>query len=126
MEEIKKFLFKVKYMKLRPETLTSSTTKVETKYGALYITITEQDSKPLEVFCTIGKSGQSIMAKAEVVGRLASLALRNEVSVKEVVEQLLDIDGGGETMWKGQVIKSIPDIVGKVLKERYLNVNKTD
>lgn len=113
-------------MKPRPETLTSFTTKVSTNYGTLYITITEQDAKPLEVFCTIGKSGQSIMAKAEVVGRLVSLALRNEVPVEEVVNQLLDIDGGGETLWKGEVVKSIPDIVGKVLKERYLNVNKTD
>jgi len=106
-------------MKKRPETLPSSTTCVKTGYGNLYITITELDSKPFEVFCTLGKSGSSIMAKAELTGRMASLALRNDIDVSEVVEQLIDIDGGKQEPWKGTLVKSIPDAVAKVLKERY-------
>lgn len=107
-------------MKSRPEVLNSTTTMVPTGYGKLYITITEYDNRPFEVFCTIGKSGTSIMAKAEVVGRLVSLALRNDVSLEEVVDQLVDIDGGNQVAWKNVVIKSIPDAVGNVLRERYL------
>lgn len=107
-------------MKLdRPETLPSYTTKVPTGYGNLYVTITEIDGKPFEVFCSIGKSGASIMAKAEVTGRLTSLALRNGVSIEEVIEQLLNISGGESRAWKTTVIKSIPDAVGKVLQDRY-------
>ena len=108
-------------MKLkRPETLNASVTKVPTGLGNLYITITELDSKPFEVFCVLGKSGASIMAKAEVIGRMISLALRYEVPVNEIVDQLIDISGSEQIPWKTTVIKSIPDAVGKVLKEKYL------
>ena len=61
------------------------------------------------------------MAKAEVTGRLVSLALRSGVSVKDVIDQLIDIDGGGEQIYGGKVVKSIPDVLGRVLKERYLD-----
>jgi len=109
-------------VKTRPSTLHSTTTIVPTGYGKLYITISEHENKPFEVFCHIGKSGASIMAKAEVVGRLVSLALRNDIDVKDIVDQLIDISGDSPMAWKDTVIKSIPDAVGKVLKERYLNV----
>lgn len=105
----------------RPESLPSRTVKVPTGYGNLYVTVTEYEGKPFEIFCSIGKSGASIMAKAEVTGRLASLALRNGVPIKEVIEQLLDISGGEARAWKKTVIKSIPDAVGKVLSDLYLN-----
>ena len=104
----------------RPETLPSTTDKIPTGYGNLYVSITEYEGKPFEVFCTISKSGQSIMAKAEVVGRLVSLALRNDISVNEVVEQLIEISGDHPLAWKDTVVKSIPDAVGKLLKGRYL------
>lgn len=105
----------------RPESLSSTTTKIPTGYGNLYVTITEVDGKPFEIFCSIGKSGASIMAKAEVTGRLASLALRNNVPVEEVIDELLDISGGENRAWKNYVIKSIPDAVGRVLFEKYLH-----
>jgi ribonucleoside-diphosphate reductase alpha chain len=105
----------------RPESLASTTTKVPTGYGNLYITITEHDGKPFEIFCSIGKSGASVMAKAEVTGRLASLALRNGVPVQDVIKQLIDIAGGEPRAWKTHLIKSIPDAVGRVLSEKYLN-----
>ena len=109
-------------MKLeRPESLTSFTTKVPTGHGNLYITITEYEGKPFEVFASIGKSGRSIMAKAEVTGRLASLALRNGVDIKEVIDQLIDISGELPIAWKDGVVKSIPDAIGKVLKMKYLD-----
>ena len=99
----------------------SKTTCVPTAYGKLYITIAEEDGKPRHVFCTIGKSGRSIMAKAEAVGRLTSLALRNGIPVEKVVAQIIDISGEEPLAWKNTIIKSIPDAVGKVLKERYLS-----
>ena len=111
---------------LRPETLPSTTTKVPTGLGNLYITITEHESKPFEVFCTLGKSGRSIMAKAEVVGRLTTLALRHNIPLDEIVDQLIDISGSEPMAWKDTVIKSIPDAVGKVLKSKYLDKEKED
>jgi ribonucleoside-diphosphate reductase alpha chain len=112
-------------MKTRPQTLESTTTCVPTGYGKLYVTITELNSKPFEVFCSLGKSGSSIMAKAELTGRMTSLALRNGIDVSEIVNQLIDIDGGKHEPWQiagmeGFVlIKSIPDAVARVLQRRY-------
>ncbi|MEJ2728423.1 MAG: adenosylcobalamin-dependent ribonucleoside-diphosphate reductase, partial [Deltaproteobacteria bacterium] len=52
-------------VKKRPETLHGFTTKIKTGYGHLYVTVTEYDSKPFEVFATIGKSGRSTTAKTD-------------------------------------------------------------
>lgn len=109
----------------RPESLSSSTTKIPTSHGNLYITITEHESKPFEVFCTIGKSGGSVMAKAEITGRMVSLALRYEIPLVDIVDQLIDISGSEQRPWKKTVIKSIPDAVGKVLKIKYLDKEKS-
>ncbi len=108
-------------MKKRPDTLFSTTTKIPTGFGNLYITISELDDKPFEVFATIGKSGGDIMAKAEMAGRLISLALRNDISVSEIVNQLIDISGKSIVAYKDGSVKSIPDAIGKVLKSRYLD-----
>ena len=113
-------------MKQRPETLNSITTCVPTGYGKMYVTITELEDKPFEVFCTLGKSGSSIMAKAELTGRMVSLALRNDIDVKEIVDQLKDIDGGNPIHWKDRLVKSIPDGVARVLKDKYLTEGEKD
>jgi ribonucleoside-diphosphate reductase alpha chain len=110
----------------KPNTLPSRTVKVPTGHGNLYITITELNGKPDDVFCTIGKSGGSIMAKAEVTGRLTSLALRNGVSLRAIVDQLIDISGDHQSTWRKILIKSIPDAVGRVLEELYLEGGDLD
>lgn len=87
----------------------------------MYVTICEQDNLPTRVFCTIVKSVAAVMAKAEAIGRLVSLALKYKIPIEEIVEQLIDIGSNEASIaWHDTVIKSIPDAVGKVLKERYL------
>jgi ribonucleoside-diphosphate reductase alpha chain len=108
-------------VKNRPETLPARTVKVKTGYGNLYVTVTEYEGKPVEIFCTIGKSGASIMAKAEVTGRLASLALRHGAPIGEVINELRDIAGEKQSTWKKTLVKSIPDAVGLVLKQLYID-----
>lgn len=110
-------------MKLqRPkEPLKATVTKIPTGLGTLYITINEIDNQPFEVFLTIGTSGTSIMAKAEAIGRLISLSLRYGVPITDIVEQLIGIGDDAPMPYKDGVILSIPDAVGKVLKERYLD-----
>jgi len=110
--------------KQRPETLPSTTIKVPTGHGGLYITITEHEGKPFEVFCTIGKSGGSTMVKAELTGRFVSYCLRNDLPLEEIVDQIIDLGGNEPVAWKNTIIKSIPDAVAKVLKARYLNKEK--
>jgi ribonucleoside-diphosphate reductase alpha chain len=112
--------------KIRPKQLNSKTFYVSTGYGKLYITISEHEGKPFEVFCVIGKSGGSVRAKSEAIGRLVSLCLRNNIDLKHIVDQLIDISSDYQTWWNGMPIKSIPDAVGKVLKTVYLDKETDD
>ncbi|MBO4312727.1 MAG: adenosylcobalamin-dependent ribonucleoside-diphosphate reductase, partial [Desulfovibrio sp.] len=104
----------------RPDVLSGFTQKVQTGLGAMYLTVNEVDGKPFEVFATIGKSGHSITAKAEAIGRLVSLALRSGVPVRDVVAQIKGI-GGEHPVFRGKgLLLSIPDAIAWVLEKRYL------
>jgi ribonucleoside-diphosphate reductase alpha chain len=105
----------------RPETLFGFTTKIKTGYGHLYVTVTEFEGRPFEVFATIGKSGRSTTAKTEAIGRLASLALRAGVTVDKIVEQLKGIGGEHPIFQDGGLVLSIPDAIARVLEKRYLS-----
>jgi ribonucleoside-diphosphate reductase alpha chain len=93
---------------------------VETGLGVLYVTINEVDGRPFELFTTIGKSGRSITAKAEAIGRLVSLALRSGVEVVEIVRQLKGIGGEHPKFQKKGLLLSIPDAIAWVMENRYL------
>jgi ribonucleoside-diphosphate reductase alpha chain len=104
----------------RPETLEGFTTRVKTGLGRLYVTVTEFDGQPFEVFATIGKSGRSTTAKTEAIGRLVSLALRSGVHVSEIVDQLKGIGGEHPVFQNGGLVLSIPDAIGNVLESHYM------
>jgi ribonucleoside-diphosphate reductase alpha chain len=107
-------------VKERPETLEGFTTKIGTGLGQLYVTVTELDNKPFEVFATIGKSGRSTTAKTEAIGRLVSLSLRAGVEVVEIIEQLKGIGGEHPVFQQGGLVLSIPDAIARVLENRYM------
>ncbi len=114
------------WVKERPETLPGFTTKVTTGMGNLYITVTEYEGKPFEVFAIIGKSGRSTTAKTEAIGRLISLCLRAGVSVEEIVDQLKGIGGEYPVFQKDGLVLSIPDAIARVLEKRYLKGKKEE
>ncbi|MBW1779505.1 MAG: vitamin B12-dependent ribonucleotide reductase [Deltaproteobacteria bacterium] len=107
-------------VKERPDTLEGFTTKMMTGMGALYVTVTEYEGRPFEVFATIGKSGRSTTAKTEAIGRLVSLALRSGVRVEKIVEQLKGIGGEHPVFQKDGLVLSIPDAISRVLEKRYM------
>ncbi|BBD09561.1 vitamin B12-dependent ribonucleotide reductase [Desulfovibrio ferrophilus] len=108
----------------RPDVIYGFTQKVETGLGVMYLTVNEVDGRPFEVFATIGKSGRSITAKAEAIGRLVSLALRSGVAVREVVAQLKGIGGEHPVFRKKGMIMSIPDAIAWVFEQRYLGADE--
>ncbi len=113
-------------VRARPDVVYGFTQKVSTGHGLMYVTINEVDGRPFEIFATIGKSGRSVTAKAEAIGRLISLALRSGIEVKDIVKQIKGI--GGEMpvfniARKGQVV-SIPDGIAWVLENRYLKAKQ--
>ena len=116
---------KTRTVRERPDVVTGFTQKVNTGLGTLYLTINELDGRPFELFATIGKSGRSITAKAEAIGRLVSLAMRSGVNVEEIVKQLKGIGGEHPVFQKKGLLLSIPDAIAWVLGNRYLK-NKND
>ena len=104
----------------RPDFVTGFTQKIQTGLGAMYLTVNEVDGKPFEIFATIGKSGHSVTAKAEAIGRLVSLALRSGIDVSAIVGQLKGIGGEHPVFQKKGLLLSIPDAIAWVLENRYL------
>ncbi len=105
----------------RPDMIFGFTQKIHLGLGELYLTVNEVDGKPFEVFATIGKSGRSITAKAEAIGRLVSLALRSGIEVRDIVKQLKGIGGEHPIFQKKGLLLSLPDAIAWVLENRYLN-----
>ncbi len=110
----------------RPEILEGFTAKIATGYGNLYVTVTELQGQPFEVFAVIGKSGRSTTAKTEALGRLVSLLLRSGIKVSAIVKQLKGIAGENPVHHKGDLVLSIPDAISKVLERKYLQKEKKE
>ncbi len=76
----------------RPRTLPSSTTKLKTEHGNLYVTVSlDEDGEPFEVFGSIGKAGSFTSGVTELACRLISLHLRRGTSLQEIVDQIQGI-----------------------------------
>jgi len=103
----------------RPNILEGFTEKMKTGMGYLYVTVSEFNNKPFELFATIGKSGKSTTAKTEAIGRLISLALRSGIEVTEIINQIKGIRGEHAVFQNGGLVHSIPDAISKVLENRY-------
>jgi ribonucleoside-diphosphate reductase alpha chain len=119
-EPDKKTISSMADVKERPEVLEGFTSKILTGLGNLYVTVTEMNGQPFEIFATIGKSGRSTTAKTEAIGRLVSLALRSGVKVEKIVDQLKGIGGEHPIFQKDGLVLSIPDAISRVLENRYM------
>ena len=100
----------------RPRMLQGSTFKLNTGQGSLYVTInSDNNSKPVEVFANIGKSGGDTAALSEAIGRLISISLQNQISVKDLGHTLIGITGSRPVWNEGTLVKSVPDGIGQIL-----------
>ena len=110
---------------IRPDELDSKTYSVPTgipkgknKNHRLHLTVTELSGKPIEIFGLIGKEGTEIAAFTAGITRLASLALQatRPVPIEKIIEQLEDIRGEHQTMYRDKLITSTPDAIATALK----------
>ena len=107
----------------RPRILPSTTTKLSTEMGNLYVTVsTDEDGEPFEVFGWLGKGGTFQYGVTELACRLISLHLRRGTPVEEIVHQCRGIremqpcfnrlpDGGS------MAVLGIGDGIAHVLKQ---------
>ncbi len=109
-----------RHKRQRPELLRGWTVKMHSPLGDLYVTINEDENgRPFEVFCTLGKAGGAAMADSEAIGRLASLALRSGIPITAVKDQLRGISCDRAVGVGPSKVLSAPDAVAQAM-ERYL------
>ena len=108
----------------RPKVVCGTTTKVQTGCGNLYVTINEdEDGRPFEVFTQMGKAGGCAASQLEAVGRLVSLALRSDIDIRSIIDQLEGIRCPSPSWEKGGRIFSCADAIGKVIERILLQKN---
>ena len=76
----------------RPRSLPSTTTKLQTEFGSLFVTVsTDEDGEPFEVFGFLGKGGSFQHGVTELACRLISLHMRRGTPLEEVIDQIQGI-----------------------------------
>ncbi len=106
----------------RPRSLPSTTTRLATEHGNLYVTVsTDDEGRPFEVFGWLGQGGTFQHGVTELACRLISLHLRRGTPVAEIIDQCAGIQEmqpwpnsmpGGESVW----VLGLGDGIAHVLK----------
>ena len=105
----------------RPRSLPSTTTKLQTDMGNLFVTVSvDENGEPFEVFGFLGKGGSFQHGVTELACRLISLHLRRGTPVEEVIDQCAGIQEM-QPFWNQLEGKSVPvlgvgDGIAHVLK----------
>jgi ribonucleoside-diphosphate reductase alpha chain len=101
----------------RPEDLYGFTRVTTTGDGKLYTTVNYDERGMREVVSNIGRSGGTLNSLSEAIGRLISLSLQYNVPVDELAQQLIGIRSANPYGFGPNQVLSIPDAIGKVLKD---------
>ena len=101
----------------RPRVVQGLTENIRTGQGNLYVTVNfDEERRPFEVFCALGKAGSVESAHLEAIARLVSMSLRTGVDPDQIVKQLKGITD--QPVWDGgTLVGSIPDALSHVLKK---------
>lgn len=103
----------------RPKTLEGTTHKVKSGCCDLYVTVNTDAGRPVEVF--IQTAGTGCNASNVALGRMISVALQNNIDVKDVVKQLSKVNCISAIKNKNSEGKSCADVVGKCLMDNFAN-----
>lgn len=87
----------------------STTIKIKTPDGTLFVTIAEQESAPRQVILHIGKSGHSLQAWADALARVVSLALRSGLTLQSIIAEVSNISTDRKAFFNGTSIRSGPE-----------------
>ena len=101
----------------RPRVVQGLTENIRTGQGNLYVTVNfDEERRPFEVFCALGKAGSVESAHLEAIARLVSMSLRTGVDPDQIVKQLKGITD--QPVWDGgTLVGSIPDALSHVLEK---------
>ena len=105
-----------------PRTLRSTTTRLATERGSLFVTVcVDVDGRPVEVLGSLGKAGSPEQGMTDTACRLISLHLRRGTPLSEIVAECRGIGGmqpwpnrmpGGRTV----LVRGVADGIAHVLR----------
>ena len=88
----------------RPAAAPGYTIQRRSHCGKIFVTVTTQEGKPIEVFIRFGKAGGCGSAMADGIARLVSYGLRSGLEAQDAVKALAGISCG-------RGLKPIPNTV---------------
>ena len=101
----------------RPRVTTGYTERVKTGCGSLFVTVNRDEEGIVEVFSTIGHTGQCAIAQMEGLCRIISIAIRSGVDISSLVSQLKGIRCPS-TFRDGEIeVLSCADAIASVLEK---------
>jgi ribonucleoside-diphosphate reductase alpha chain len=111
----------------RPEITQGFTERMKIGCGNLYVTVNYDENGICEVFTSTGKAG-GCPSQSEATARLASVALRSGMSVKEVCTQLKGIRCPSTVRQSGMSCTSCPDAIARVVLKvsKHIAAGKAD
>ncbi len=115
----------LKPFKKRARILYGKTVKQSTPMGKMYVTLNSSDGINIEeVFIHLGKVGSDIRAIVDALGILLTLGLSDRLSaldqeekLKWLIDKLVGIKGANPTGLGPSRVDSLPDALGRVLKD---------
>jgi ribonucleoside-diphosphate reductase alpha chain len=93
-----------------------------TPTGKMTLFVREIGNKPFDTFVVLGRSGSDITAFTEAIGRLLSIALRSNIPVDILAENLVGLGGRTSVGFGPSRVLSVPDAIGKILQEAYCSL----
>ncbi len=109
----------------RPTITQGFTERIKIGCGNLYVTVNFDENGICEVFTSTGKAG-GCPSQSEATARLASVALRSGISVKEIYDQLKGIRCPSTIRQSGMGCTSCPDAIARVVAkvDRFIREGK--
>lgn len=103
-------------MNQEPDILPSTSIKVVTPEGVMFVHIIEHPpSMPYKIDITIGKAGSAIQAWASAFARISSVCLRNGIPLSALVEEISGLNSDRVTLSNGRNVRSGPDGIAQAI-----------
>lgn len=102
----------------RPKVLESTTTRVKTGCGNLYVIISHNGKDPLEIFASLGKAGGCATCQNEALTRSITLGLKYGIPIGEFITELRNLRCPNPFPGEDGVL-SCADGIAKVLEKNY-------
>lgn len=103
---------------LRPDSVPSITIRLPIGCTStkMYITLSQQEGKLLEVFGLLGKAGGCVKIQVEAITRVISVGLRSGIPAEEFIKQLEGLACPEPTTHQGTTVTSCADAISKAME----------